>query len=118
MRTDSADLRRKAARLRWREACGHHWWRSYLAAQDAVEAYAAWVLFLHSADARAWTWMRDDEGQNNNDAFFALKLAHVQLNRAGLKRAMNKVLEKCEKKFLDHDIVEGIGPWANATNTG
>ena len=88
MRTDSADLRRKAARLRWREACARHWWRAYLAAPDPVEAYASWILFLRSADPRAWTWMRDDvEGQNASDDFFALKLAHVQLNRPELKRA-------------------------------
>src|SRR5262249_7834151 len=30
MRTDSADFRRKAARLRWRDACARHWWNAYL----------------------------------------------------------------------------------------
>lgn len=117
MRTDSADLRRKAARLRWREACARHWWRAYLAAQDPAEAYAAWILFLRSADARAWVWMRDDvEAQNAGDNFFALKLAHVQLNRQALKRAMEKRLDKRDKKFLDHDIVAGIGPWGKASD--
>lgn len=52
LRTGIADLRHKAARLRWREACAHHWWRTYLAASDSVPAYAAWILFLRSADAR------------------------------------------------------------------
>lgn len=118
VRTDIDNLRGKAARLRWREACAHHWYKDYLAAQDAVEAYAAWVLFLRSADGRAWTWMRDDaQGQNNNDTFLARKLAHVQLNRTELKRAMDKMMERGDKKFLDHDIVEGIGPWAGATNS-
>ncbi|TKV80148.1 hypothetical protein FDV58_18060 [Bradyrhizobium elkanii] len=117
IRTDSAGLRLEAARLRWREACAHHWWQTYLAAQDVVEAYAAWVLFLRSADPRAWTWMRADiERQNKSDGLFALKLAHMQLNRAGLKRAMDKIFEKSDKKFLDHDIVRGIGPWTNASN--
>lgn len=111
------DLRRKAARLRWREACARHWWRAYLAAQDPAEAYAAWILFLRSADARAWVWMRDDvEAQNAGDNFFALKLAHVQLNRQALKRAMEKRLDKRDKKFLDHDIVAGIGPWGKASD--
>ncbi|WP_314957127.1 hypothetical protein [Bradyrhizobium cosmicum] len=117
MRTDSANLRAKAARLRWREACAHHWWQTYIAAQDAVEAYASWVLFLRSADARAWTWMRDDvQGRANSDGFFALKFAHVQLNRAELQRAMDKALERRDKTFLDHDVVEGIGPWAKAAS--
>lgn len=118
MRTDSADLRRKAARLRWREACAHHWWRTYLAAPDAVTAYAAWILFMRSADARAWTWMRDDKkAQNADGEFAALKLAHVQLNQAELKRAMKKRLAGRGKKFLDDDTVDGVGPWGRAANS-
>ncbi len=118
IRTDSADLRRKAARLRWREACAHHWWRTYLKAPDPVAAYAAWILFLRSADARAWTWMRDDgKTQNADSDLLALKLAHVQLNLAELKRAMEKRLDDRERKFLDHDTVDGVGPWGKATNS-
>jgi hypothetical protein len=116
--SDSANLRRKAARLRWREACARHWWRTYLAVPDVVAAYAAWILFLRSADARAWTWMRDDRRAQNADSdFFALKLAHVQLNLAELKRAMEKRLDGRDKKFLDHDTVDGVGPWGVATNS-
>jgi hypothetical protein len=116
MRTDSADLRRKAARLRWREACARHWWQAYLAAPNAEAAYATWALFLRSADTRAWTSMRDDmKSQNaNTDDFFALKLAHVQLNRSELKGAMGKRLDDRDKKFLDHDTVDGVGPWGKA----
>jgi hypothetical protein len=117
IRTDRADLRRKAAGFRWSEACAHHWWRAYLAAQDAVEAYTAWILFLRSADARAWSWMREDvKAQNANGGLSDLKLAHVQLNRAELKRAMEKRLDKPEKKFLDHDIVDGVGPWGKVSD--
>jgi hypothetical protein len=114
-RTDSADLRRKAARLRWREACARHWWQAYLAAPDAASAYAAWTLFLRSSDARAWTWMRDDvKPQNSSSGFFKFKLANLQLNRSELKRAMEKRLDDRDKKFLDHDIVGGVGPWGKA----
>jgi hypothetical protein len=110
--TDRADLRRKAARFRWSEACAHHWWHAYLAAQDAMGAYAAWILFLRTADARAWSWMREEvKAQDAAGSFFDLKLAHMQLNRAELKRAMEKRLEKSEKKFLDDNIVDGVGPW-------
>ena len=113
--TDRADLRRKAARLRWSEACAHHWWSAYLSTQDPVAAYAAWILFLRSADARAWSWMREDvKAQITSDSFFDLKLAHVHLNRTKLKRAMEKRLDKLEKKFLDDDIVDGVGPWGTA----
>lgn len=116
--SDTADLRRKSARLRWREACARHWWRAYLAAQDPAAAYAAWVLFLRSADARASAWMNDDmDAQNDRDEFSELKRAHVQLNRQNLKRAMEKRLEKRDKKFLDHDIVDGVGPWGKVSGS-
>jgi hypothetical protein len=115
IRTSHADLHRKAARFRWREACARHWWRHFLAAQGAVEAYAAWILFLRSADRRAWTWMREDIGaQNHSDNLMSVKLMHVQLNRSELKRAMEKHLDKPDKKFLDHDIVIGVGPWGSS----
>ncbi|MCK1295338.1 hypothetical protein [Bradyrhizobium sp. 30] len=110
--TDRADLRRKAARLRWSEACAHHWWRTYIASATPEEAYAAWILFLQSADIRAWSWMRQDAcRESEGDDLLSLKLAHVRLNRFELKRAMEKRMEKPERKFLDEDIVEGIGPW-------
>jgi hypothetical protein len=54
IRTAHAELRRKSARLRSVEAYAQHWWRTFLAAQDPAAAYAAWVLFLRSADRRAW----------------------------------------------------------------
>ena len=112
VRTSHANLHRKAARFRWREACARHWWRHFLAAQGAVEAYAAWILFLRSADRRAWTWMREDIGaQNHSDNLMNVKLMHVQLNRSELKRAMEKHPDKPDKKFLDHDIMIGVGPW-------
>ena len=117
MRTGTANLRCKAARLRWREACACHWWRAYLAAEDPVEAYAAWILFLRSADARAWTWIHNDvKVQSAETDFFALKLAHVRLNKSELKRAMEQRLDKRDRKFLDHDIVPGVGPWAKAND--
>ncbi|MEK8121647.1 hypothetical protein WOB59_00565 [Methylocystis sp. IM4] len=118
IRSSNADLRCKAARLRWREACARHWWRAYLAAKDPVEAYATWILFLRSADARAWAWIRDDmEAQNESGDFFALKLAHVQLNQPVLKREMEKRLDRLDKKFLDRDIVDGVGPWGKVAES-
>ncbi|MFH0727771.1 MAG: hypothetical protein V2B19_15700 [Pseudomonadota bacterium] len=112
IRTGYAALEHKAARLRWIEACAHHWWRSYLKAQDPGEAYAAWVLFLRSADRRAWVWMHEDiQAANETSTFFKLKLSHVRLNRSELKRAMNKRTEKLDENFLDRKIVAGVGPW-------
>jgi hypothetical protein len=117
IRTSHAELRREAARFRWSEACAHHWWRTYFAATDEVEAYAAWILFLRSADGRAWRWMDEDVGAlDNSNSLLRRKLAHVQLNRSDLKYAMAKRLERRDRKFLDDDIVDGIGPWATVSD--
>jgi hypothetical protein len=112
IRTDHADLRRHAARLRWVEACARHWWLAYLAAKNVEDAYAAWILFMRSADIRAWSWMRTDVAVlNTEDDLLKRKLAHVHLNRSDLKSAMQKRMDKPERKFLDEDIVQGVGPW-------
>ena len=60
--------------------------------------------------------MREDaKAHDPGDGFFHLKLAHVQLNRSELKRKMGKRLEKAEQKFLDGNIVDGVGPWGNVS---
>jgi hypothetical protein len=112
IRTGYAELERKSARFRWIEACAHHWWGIYLKAHDPAETYAAWVLFLRSADRRAWIWMREDiQAANDTSMFFKLKLSHAWLNRSELKRAVKKRTDKLEENFVDRKIVAGIGPW-------
>ena len=59
----------------------------------------------------------DVEAQNESSGFFGLKLAHVKLNRADLTRAMEKRLDRTERKFLDHDVVNGIGPWGTTPDS-
>jgi hypothetical protein len=112
VRTDRADLRRHAARLRWSEACARHWWAAYLAVETAEDAYAAWVLFMRSADIRAWTWMRSDVSSHPEGSLMARKAAHAQLNLSDLKSAMKKRMDDADRKFLNKDIVQGIRPWA------
>ena len=58
--TTCASLDCRSGRYKWIEACAHHWWKVFLHAKNPDEAYAAWILFLHSADVRAWAWMRND----------------------------------------------------------
>ena len=108
---------KQSARLRWRKSCAHHWWSAYLAATNPETAYAAWVLFLRSADARASLWVRDErQGQDADSDFAALKLTCVELNRAELKRNMKMRLDQCDKKFLDHAIVDEVSPWRAVAN--
>lgn len=112
IKTGHAALDIRSARFRWIEACAHHWWQIYLTTQDPDEAYAAWVLFFHSADPRAWTWMRKDiQTANDTSSFFNLKLSHAQLNRSKLKRVMEKRTEKLDKKLFNRDTIDGVGPW-------
>ena len=112
VRTGYVELESRSARFRWIEACAHHWWRAYLKAQEPAEAYAAWVLFLHSADFRAWIWMcKDNQAANESSPFLNLKLTHVRLNRSALKSAMKKRADKFDENFLNRKIVADIGPW-------
>jgi hypothetical protein len=116
--TGTADLRHKAAVLRWRDACAHHWWKTYQEASDAVTAYAAWIMFLRSADARASTWIGNVGYELHMDGdFSALKFAHFKLNLPELKRAMQNPLDEFDRRFLYFNTVYGVGPWGKATNT-
>ncbi|MDE0330375.1 MAG: hypothetical protein OXL41_00750 [Nitrospinae bacterium] len=112
IKTDYAYLAQKAARYRWAEACARHWWRDYLASYDPTEAYAAWVLFLRSADRRCWVWMNQDiEAVQESDDFFKPKMIHARLNQGKLENALKKSENKLDKNFLDRQIFAGLGPW-------
>ncbi|MCE2449082.1 MAG: hypothetical protein J4F35_12040 [Candidatus Latescibacteria bacterium] len=112
IKTGYADLAQKAARYRWAEACARHWRREYLASSNPTEAYAAWVLFLSSADRRCWAWMNQDiEAAQESDDFFKLKMIHARLNQGKLENALKKREDKLDKNFLDRRVFEGVGPW-------
>ena len=105
-----------SARHRWIEACAHHWWRTFLNACDPAEAYAAWVMFLHSADRRAWVWIHQDiETADDSTDFFQRKINHVRLNKSNMERAMKKregnFGDKLDQHFLFRKTVRGAGPW-------
>ena len=95
---------RVSARRKYLEACAHHWWRTYLAAPDATEAYAAWTLFLSSADRRAWVWMEDDPGKTAEVSLASEKIIHARLNSERLERAMRKREDRFARQFLGRDI--------------
>ena len=111
-KTVHADLRQKSARQRWIEACARHWWQTLLDAPDPNHAYAAWVLFLHSADRRVESCICQDKNtaKNSND-FIDLKMIHVELNRSDIRRAFNKNEKELEKNFLGRRIGNNVGPW-------
>ena len=114
IRTDAAMLACTSARSRWSEACARHWWSVFLDTTDPELAYAAWVLFLDSADRRAQVWTaRETIPMSGSAELVRLKVAHNKLNRSNLKRALKKRDDKLEKTFLGRSTVAGIGPWNN-----
>ena len=116
IRTTHANFTMRSARRRWIEACAHHWWQAFLNACDPTEAYAAWVLFLHSADRRAWVWIHQDiETADNSTDLFQRKINHFRLNLSNLERAMKKregnFGDKLDQHFLCRKTVRSAGPW-------
>ena len=115
-RTTHAKFTLISAHHRWIEACAHHWWRAFLNACDPAEACAAWVLFLHSADRRAWVWIGQDiETADHSTDLFQRKINHFRLNRSNLERAMKKregnFGDKLDQHFLYRKTVRSAGPW-------
>ena len=112
IRKDHAALISNSARSSWLEACCRHWWRAFLDARNPVDAYAAWILFLRSADRRAWVWMRREvEDLDVSDEFHKLKMAHGQLNQSRLKETATRRYNQFDRKYLRRNIFEGISPW-------
>ncbi len=115
-RTTHAKFTLRSARYRWIEACSHHWWRAFLNTCDPAKAYAAWVLFLHSADRRAWVWIHQDiETADDSTDFFQRKINHVRLNKSNMERAMKKregnFGDKLDQHFLNRETMRNVGPW-------
>lgn len=103
---------RETAHWRQKEACARHWWNVYWRAASDVDAYAAWVLFLETADRRAYEWMAFKEGMLDRGApTTQRRLAHFRLNEGKLKSAMDKQEKQLDQQFLGRKIIEGIGPW-------
>ena len=116
IRTTHEKFALRSTRYRWIEACAHHWWRSFLNAGDPAEAYAAWVLFLRSADRRAWVWIYQDmETADDSTDFFQRKIKHFRLNHSNLKNAMKKregnFGDKMDQHFLYRKTEQNVGPW-------
>ena len=116
IRTTHANFTMRSARHRWIEACAHHWWQAFLNACNPTEAYAAWVLFLHSADRRAWVWIGHDiKTADDSTDFFQRKITHVQLNQSNLENAMKKregnFGDKLDQHFLYRKTVRSVDPW-------
>lgn len=111
--TSYAESAKTSARYQWAEACARHWWKTFLRAPNPTEAYAAWVLFLRSADRRALVWIQQEiETAHNSDDFFRLKMTHFHLNQENMKNTVKKREDRIDRNFLYSKIFEGVGSWA------
>jgi hypothetical protein len=112
-----ADLVRLSARRKYLEACACHWWRTYWAAPDTTQAFAAWIMFLRSGDRRAWAWMERDVPTPADASLEFEKMAHVRLNNGRLSREMSQREDRLERRFLGRDIETNLPLWHSADGT-
>ena len=98
-------IRRSANTWANNESFARHWWRRFLDAENATQAFAAWNVFLLCADRRAWIWMSADAASlGRDDELGRAKQAHVEVNHNQLERALgNKETEgtnRIDKRLL------------------
>ncbi len=86
--------------LKWsnRGVLAKHWWERFIGATDADTAFAAWHVFLGSADRRAWVWWSPRPGLKTE--LDRLRELHLQSNKDLFARALEKPEEKTAK-FAD-----------------
>lgn len=83
-------IRRSANTWANNESFARHWWRTFLDAENATQAFAAWNVFLLCADRRAWIWMSADVASHGrDDELGRAKLAHVHVNHNRLENALS-----------------------------
>ncbi|AWH38860.1 hypothetical protein C1929_19795 [Stenotrophomonas sp. ZAC14D1_NAIMI4_6] len=106
------EIRRGAARLRYLEACAHHWWREYWRRDDPEGAFSAWVLFEKCADRRAVCWMRQEaETSTLDEAQRARKRRHWALNRPRWNCGADKSGLALQRTFLRRHTDGMVWPW-------
>jgi hypothetical protein len=97
--------------LNWtnRGALAKYWWGRFVGATDADTAFAAWHVFLGSADRRAWLWWSQrPEPKTELDR---LRELHLGANKDLFARALERAEEKTAK-FADHLFgLEAPGKW-------
>lgn len=106
------DMDRRSDRLRYFEACARHWWREFWRLDDEELAYAAWVLFLHCADRRAFAWMHEEAAASpNTPELRAAKYLHWRLNPVKWKHGADRTNLNLKRRFLGRDIDDTVRPW-------
>jgi hypothetical protein len=97
--------------MKWtnRAVLAKHWWEHFIGVTDADSAFAAWQVFLSTADRRAWVWRsRRSEPKAELDR---LRELHLRSNEDLFTRALDKPEERTAK-FADHLFgLDSPGKW-------
>jgi hypothetical protein len=112
----SVDEHREAAARRLsRDACARHWWRGFVQSDNAIDAYAHWVLFRHTADRRAlaWLWSEQWPDEDRSD-LERRKILQFDFNRQDLEKAAVKQEDSGENTLFDRKIMGDVSPWYRA----
>ena len=110
--SDSAIHTRRAAKWRFRAACMRHWWNAYSEADTEEAAYAAWTLFVASADRRH-SVIRAQKPLKANGSYLAhRKAVHLIRNLDALDSAVKERERNADSEFLFTRISAAISPWA------
>lgn len=88
-----------------------HWWNAYWEVESNEDAYAAWELFLRSADRRTLEWLAVPADAATKSPH---RLAHLEINQSELRQAARKQEKDLEREFLGRRISSLIGPWRRA----
>lgn len=94
---DHDDVTKRAMLSRNMHSIAHYWCEKFLSEQSLDKAFAAWVLFLETADRRCWIWLHstvDRCRDMNNPAAWRLKICHFEANRSQLNSAIRDREEK------------------------
>jgi hypothetical protein len=90
------------------ETFAKHWFSRFCTAEALVDAWAAYRLFLLSADRRCLLWCHDDMRELHvgirKEAFFATNIQR-------LHKALRENEKKLAEEFLNCKVDESLAPW-------
>lgn len=102
------EIRREAFRRVQADRAARHWFREFCTLVDPPEAWAAYRLFLMSADRRglSWCWkeLEDNQATLEKRNFFAMNFRNVT-------RKMKDNEKKLSEMYLGCKVRENLFPW-------
>lgn len=109
----SSGVRGASWKLGQQEALSRHWLQTFAQAETAVEAHAAWRLFLACVDRRAWAWLADvlDQHAGKNAHFEAAKWRFVRAQKQQLQRAMADNSKRWAENYTHRRYPKTLRPW-------